>query len=96
MRGCERVVTWSAIMCIMVDHTWKYVEGPDTTKTSRKVLTSTRASLDLSKLDPDNPDHYEDNPGILRDTYVILGSLFTPCPSMQSFPLYKGFGAGQT
>ena len=40
--------------------------------------------------------HSVTNTGILRDTYIILGSLFTPCPSMQSFPLYKGFGAGWT
>ena len=59
----------STIMCIVLNHTWRYVEGPYAAEPSEKVLTSAGVSIDPSKLNPSNPDHYEDNP--TYDTWVI-------------------------
>ena len=69
LKGAEDFRMWSAIMRIALDHTWRYVEGPYAAEPSEKVLTSVGASIDPSKLDPSNPDHYEDNPAY--DAWVI-------------------------
>ena len=62
LKGAEDFRMWSAIMCIALDHTWGYVEGPDAIEPSERILTSMGATLDPSKLDPNNLDHYKDNP----------------------------------
>ena len=69
LKGTEDFCMWSAIMRIALNPTWKYVKGPYAMEPSEKVLTSIGAALDPSKLDPDNPDHYEDNPAY--DIWVI-------------------------
>ena len=62
LKGAEDFRMWSAVIWIALDHLWRYVEGPNASEPSSKILTSTGASLNPSKLDPDNPDHYQDNP----------------------------------
>ena len=61
LNGAKDFWMWFAVMCIVLDHSWRYVEGPEAIEPSGKVLTSAGASVDPSKLDPNNPDHYEDN-----------------------------------
>ena len=69
LKGAKDFHMWFAVMCIALNHSWKYIEGPEAIKPSSKVLTSVGASLDVLKLDLDNPDHYEDNP--IYDMWVI-------------------------
>ena len=69
LKGAEDFHMWSAVIWIVLDHSWRYVKGPDASEPSSKILTSTGVSLDPSKLDPDNPDHYQDNP--TYDTWAI-------------------------
>ena len=69
LKGAEDFRMWSAVWCIALDHSWRYVEGPNAIEPSSRILTSAGASLDPSKLDPNNPDHYEENPAY--DTWAV-------------------------
>ena len=62
LKGAEDFRMWFAVMRIALDHSWRYVEGPEAIEPSGKILTSIGASIDPSKRDPNNLDHYEDNP----------------------------------
>ena len=62
LKGAKDLCLWFAVMHIALDHSWRYIEGPEAIEPSSKILTSIGASIDPSKCNPDNPDQYEDNP----------------------------------
>ena len=63
---------WLATIFVALDHSWRYVEGPDAIAPPDMILTEAGRSLEEnepSKLKIDNSEHYVHNPAY--DTWAI-------------------------